>query len=295
MYSYVAFGLKIHSQIHIEMLPKFEVNEPDVQILKGDLKELKESLNDGYNYRNKPGDMFYYVAGVASFRITDGKTIIVDLEEDVQIGLASLYILGACMGTLLYQRGIFTIHGSCVTKDGCTVLVTGASGAGKSTMAAAFVQDGWKLLTDDVAALVEKDGKVYVQPSYPAQKLWNDAIARFDYSEDSIRPLYQSTRKDKFYVDVRTQFDDTPRELNKIIWLSRAEENSVEEVSKLQIVHLLTSNSYCYYIVLPEDRQKWFQRCVTLASQAEMLCAFRTSTPGREGEIYKAITNWLEG
>ena len=49
-----------------------------------------------------------------------------------------LYLLGTCMGALLFQRKLLPLHGSAVVINGKAYAFVGDSGAGKSTLAAAF-------------------------------------------------------------------------------------------------------------------------------------------------------------
>ena len=51
-----------------------------------------------------------------------------------------LYLLGTCMGALLFQRKLLPLHGSAVVINGKAYAFVGDSGAGKSTLAAAFLK-----------------------------------------------------------------------------------------------------------------------------------------------------------
>ena len=55
-------------------------------------------------------------------------------------------------------RGLEVLHASGVVLDGGAVLVTGAAGAGKSSLAAALVRAGGQLLSDDAVALEARGG-----------------------------------------------------------------------------------------------------------------------------------------
>jgi tetratricopeptide (TPR) repeat protein len=57
------------------------------------------------------------------------------------------------LGSLLAPHGHFVVHGGAIQKDGKAVLVLGGSGLGKSTLIVAALQDGWGVLTDDLAVI----------------------------------------------------------------------------------------------------------------------------------------------
>jgi GTPase SAR1 family protein len=58
---------------------------------------------------------------------------------------------------------------------GRALAIVGDAGSGKSTTAAAFVQRGYQLLSDDIAAVGTSGNRVMVMPGYPRLNLWPDA------------------------------------------------------------------------------------------------------------------------
>jgi tetratricopeptide (TPR) repeat protein len=57
------------------------------------------------------------------------------------------------LASLLAPHGRFVLHGGAIQRDGRAVLVLGGSGMGKSTLILAALQDGWSVLTDDLAVI----------------------------------------------------------------------------------------------------------------------------------------------
>lgn len=47
----------------------------------------------------------------------------------------------------------FIIHAAAIEKDGCVAIMPGSPGAGKSTLTAALVHRGWRLLSDELAVI----------------------------------------------------------------------------------------------------------------------------------------------
>ena len=77
------------------------------------------------------------------------------------------YLLGPIMGTVLRMRGVTCLHGSAVAIDNHAIALIGASGAGKSTTAAAFARLGYSVLSDDVLALTDCASRFLLRPAYP--------------------------------------------------------------------------------------------------------------------------------
>jgi serine kinase of HPr protein (carbohydrate metabolism regulator) len=53
-----------------------------------------------------------------------------------------------------------TVHGTSVARDGKAVLITGASGAGKSDLALRLIDRGAKLVSDDYTILTQVEGQL---------------------------------------------------------------------------------------------------------------------------------------
>jgi hypothetical protein len=86
------------------------------------------------------------------------------------------YLLGPVLGFVLALRGRLCLHGSALAVGGRAFALVGASGAGKSTTAAALALRGQAVLTDDVLPLEACGEHVHVLPGYPRLRLWPDAV-----------------------------------------------------------------------------------------------------------------------
>jgi len=84
------------------------------------------------------------------------------------------------------------LHGNALERDGQAIVCLGHSGAGKSTLAYALMQQGWRLLADDLVAITP-DGQVL--PGIPRIKLWHDAAKAFGLDPDTLPPIRQGMKK----------------------------------------------------------------------------------------------------
>ncbi|MFT7221600.1 MAG: hypothetical protein ACI8Z1_003222 [Candidatus Azotimanducaceae bacterium] len=114
-------------------------------------------------------------------------------------------ILDQVIPRLLSHRGELVLHGSCVTNEETTIAFVGASGAGKSSMAASFSEAGWKVLSDDCLLIrLNKAGAILVHGSYPGLRLHKPS-ARAILVPGS-RPVMASGVVDKHRYDAASAF-----------------------------------------------------------------------------------------
>ncbi|MEP7305052.1 MAG: hypothetical protein ABJA98_06005 [Acidobacteriota bacterium] len=81
------------------------------------------------------------------------------------------YLLGQVLSYALLKRGEDPLHGTAVVVDGAAIAFLGDCGHGKSTLAAAFLGDGNRLLTDDLLVVKRDANGVTAYPGPPRIKL----------------------------------------------------------------------------------------------------------------------------
>ena len=287
---YKAFGLVLESEFPIAQLPVVEPQEADVRIVRADLSglPLRRQLYSG------PEGCYFRGQDLCIHRITGGSLIEVDPREDYDRSKLGVYLMGTCMGAIHYQRGLMMLHGSCVTDGQRSILLTGDSGAGKSTLAAEFLRRGWKLITDDVSVVYDPEGLLVVQSSYPSQKLWQDALDRYERPKEDIHSLYTSGSREKYGVDVSRYFYDGRAPLSLVVRLLPHEERcSIRPLSGMTKVDQLMRNTYRRELIEQHSLQKHFQRCVTLSSKLPMAAVTRTDGEDCAGRMYELITEYI--
>lgn len=290
---YKAFGLIIDSEFELpQVLPAPEDSDADVRICYSELSKsglVFEPVFVGeQEFRMCPYD-------IANMRVTDGKLIEIEPLNTSMNNHIIVYIMGSCMGAILHQRGIFPLHGSCVTDGKRSVLLSGHSGAGKSTLAAEFISHGWKLLTDDVAVIKGiEEGDICVQSSYPSQKLWEDSLNNYSHSEEDVHSLYSRGDELKYGVNVAEHFYEGTAPLSLFVRLviNDEEDSKVVSVEGFGKVEQIRINTYRSYMV--EDKQKYFQRCVTLGTKIPMAVSIRKQGDSCATLLYEQIVNILD-
>lgn len=293
-YLYEAFGLTLQSEYLIaQLMPAADGAEVDVCICQADLSGYKV-LPD--HYRISSRELVFSIADVGTFRVTEGKLVQVHPDQACTLSQLGVYIMGSCMGAVLHQRGLMPLHGSCVTDGTHAVLITGESGAGKSTLAAEFLSRGWKLLTDDVCAVLDPEGAAVVQPSYPSQKLWQDSLDHYGRPESDIHSLYFSEEREKFGVDVRRYFHPETVPLTMIVQLLPTQEPcSISQINAFTAIEQLMQNTYRLFMIPREHQQRHFQRCATLAGKIPMMLLTRQNGVQCADKLYTLVSERLEG
>ena len=139
------------------------------------------------------GDLRLTVEGIGRFRISNSDQITWQRangtvsDQDLRT-----FLLGSAVGALLIQRGMLVLHGNALERNGQAIVCLGHSGAGKSTLAYALMQQGWRLLADDLVAITP-DGQVL--PGIPRIKLWHDAAEAFGLDPEALPPIRQGMEK----------------------------------------------------------------------------------------------------
>jgi hypothetical protein len=85
------------------------------------------------------------------------------------------YLLGHALSFALISHGIDPIHATVIAVGGRAVALFGDCGYGKSSLAAAFLRTGHRLLTDDLLVLSPGRNGFTAQPGPPRIKLFPDA------------------------------------------------------------------------------------------------------------------------
>jgi hypothetical protein len=93
--------------------------------------------------------------------------------------MVETHLLVTVLAFWLERQGIPTLHASAVVVGGRAAAFLSHSRDGKSTLAAALVQAGYPLLTDDILPVEHTDGAFRGRPGYPTMRLWPDEAQHF--------------------------------------------------------------------------------------------------------------------
>src|SRR5882724_6839105 len=176
---YRVYGLRLRTSLPLTIAaePPEAVGDPDVEIREDSAGLLAAALERSdlapdreawmQHARLADGSTYVRWEGLFHFLIpADGRRIVYGRLGDASEESIQTYLLGQVLSYALTKQGHETLHATVVVIGSRAVGFLGESGMGKSTLAAAFLETGAKLVTDDLLRL-EPHGAGYVAFSGP--------------------------------------------------------------------------------------------------------------------------------
>jgi hypothetical protein len=288
-HAYSVYGLRIHADIACPELPLHPQPDgnPDVTIrLLPALNGTSESVESG-GYEVRPGAFRLVVKGVGRYLVEDGKRISIEPSAGSSADEVRLFLLGSVIGALLYQRGLFPLHGSAVETRWGAMIFVGAQGIGKSTLAAQFYRRGYRLLSDDVCAVTGGDGGLQVLPALSHFRLCADAYERLAPALDARFNV------DKFVVPMREGYCSAASPLKAIHILADQEDGDAqfEIIRGFDRVQRLLENLYRPQYLKGQETQSDLMRLAGKIAQDTPMVKFSRK---RDAERINGMIDFLE-
>lgn len=235
-------GWRVRSALPLpELLPwSGDDRTPDIDVRLGAVPDrLEDEIHTGPFVRiGRDGRVRFSMEGVASYLIRGGREVTVDARLPLDAPDLSLFFLGTVFGVLCHQRGALPLHASCLAFGERAVAFAGPSRAGKSTLAAALMERGHRLLSDDVTVLrFPGGGAPLVEPGFPRQKLWADALEAFSLGRG--RRVRSKREFEKYERSAAELFQAEPLPLAAVCHLSEARLPVEHEIERLEGVKAL--------------------------------------------------------
>lgn len=309
-YAYSAFGLQILANIPLPGLVDSCAAMPvDVRVSLGQIPDtsagalLYESpLKDRagtpiLRVQTLPNGSFHFeYADRISFVLNrPGSQIWAQWPEDLTVEDTCTYLFGPIFGFVLRLRGTVSLHASGIVIGGGAIALLGAAGAGKSTTAAAFARLGYRIITDDVVALIDRGRSFSVQPGYPGLRLWPDSVYSLWGSPDALPRITPTW--DKRYLDLMEngyEFETGPVPLCAIYVLGERSTESrapgIENDSDPALLQLL-ANTYVNYLLDKKMRAKEFDVLTRVATAVPIQRAIPHADPARLPELCRRIAD----
>ena len=177
------------------------------------------------------------VQGVGNYYAREGREIEYAPADGATQSSVELFLNGSVYGAILHQRNILPLHGSSFVYNGQGVLLCGESGAGKSSLTAAFCLAGAEFLTDDVTPLVFENGMPVIIPLSDRIKLWNDSLSQLKQENSNLNAI--SSGKEKYYFPMQNELHK--RYPLHCVYLIHVTETDKTEISKLGGIELFAA------------------------------------------------------
>ena len=149
--------------------------------------------------------------------------------------------MGACMGAVLFQRGLLPLHANAVNVGDSAVLLAGERGAGKSTLAAALRASGHQVISDDLCCLEECRNKFRVRPGYQRLRLWRESLSLLGISCHGLAKVRPELEK---YLLVLDGPVPPPSTVSRLYILRPAQQSGLEALHGLAKLEALDSHVY---------------------------------------------------
>jgi hypothetical protein len=293
MYSYIAFGLRIHSALPLPELMVASEGPADLVIRPGrvDPPVVKEADTDRC-FRLSSEEAVLSWDTVGSFQVRGGTEILVEALPGVEERLLRLPLLGMVMSVALHQRGILSLHASAVAIEGQGVAFVGRSGRGKSTLAAALAARGHALAADDLVALdLNPVTGPHILPGFPQVKLLPEAAVSLGEDPETLPLLASGISKRARRLEAG--FSTQPLPLQRIYLLRSGGEMEASPLRPQEAVPQLASHSYVPVSfrrsLTTSDVAAHFRQCVELASRMPVYWLTRAPEPTLLGEVARRV------
>lgn len=314
LFIYSVYGLQLHSDAPIPgLLPLETTSKADVLVWLERVPPVLEKRIDSeaklwYSsfYKDEEGQPLSTVWQLADgeywqVSYSDRTEFIIDRAgteiwatwpENLTLEDTATYLLGPILGFVLRLRGVTCLHASAVGIGDKCLVILGGSGAGKSTTAAAFAKAGFPVLSDDVVALLERDGKFLVQPAYPRLRLWPASVKALYGEQDALPCL--TPNWDKRYLDLTQpgyQFQSSPLALGAIYILgdrtTSAAAPFLEAIAAHSGLITLITNTYANTLLDKKMRAKEFN----FLSMFVNIVPLRRVTPHADTQFIPKLCN----
>ncbi len=254
---------------------KFPLSDVKIEI-SNNRKEVKTPLLDDGVFRLNQTEFSMHVDGVGSFYASGGNYISLTPDPKASNENIELYLNGSTYGAILHQRKIMPLHGSCFVYNDKGIMLCGDSGAGKSSLTAAFVIEGNAFLTDDVTPVLFLNNQVYIWTMSDRIKLWEDSLKQLKQNKEGLQKIDPET--EKFYYPLISYRDNTFL-LDHIFLIEIHEKSNIlfRELTGAEKVIALRNEIYRYEYLqgMPENEALYFEKLVEVSKNIKMTKLYR--------------------
>lgn len=299
-YTYTVYGVSLSVPFSCPMLKPAAVGiVPDVTVSYGSVpRELRNPLfrNDdwenGYTWQAAPDHLLLRTGKrAAMFLVEEGTRITIELNSQAEMSRVIYHLLHTVLAAVLRQRGLLVLHGNTALTPRGAVVVTGMSGAGKSTTLAALIKQGCSMVADDITVIQQvSTGCMEVLPGIPHLNLCNDAaqslgINQRDFSRNPLR-------RAKSVIPVTDSMSPEPKALQAIYFLKTSSHESLRlEPIVGMAAKFSVLQEWVYGPLLPEEHARIFPLFAALVEQVAFFQIERPVHQWTVPEITEVILN----
>ncbi len=217
-------------------------NPADIEVILTSANGINKKLLDN-QFELKPNYGFYYRENIGLFEFLNGGVIKIHLESKADTTFFQT-LFNFPFACIFAQNGLLPIHASAVRFRQKTILFPGITKKGKSTLAAALMKLGGKLITEDIALFKLTKNKAKILPSYPLIKLSDEANIELSFSKDKPFKIHKTDRKRSLYKIAQEDFYNKESEIDFIIFPEWSDEEELKLISHKECLMRIISNNF---------------------------------------------------
>lgn len=211
---YKVYDTIIDSEIELLNLPEYTGNDANEASIILSSEASSYIPNRFYGTYYSP-ELIALGTAHGTIEVSKGSEIKIHLYPEADEKDIAPFIIGWAFAFLFTERNCTIFHCSALNINNHGVILSGVSGAGKSTTALSLIESGAKYLADDLAVISSKDVTSII-PSYPVQKVCRDV----SNSLDENKLVHINEGRDKFAYYNLDDYCDTPVKATHIILLN---------------------------------------------------------------------------
>jgi hypothetical protein len=125
----------------------------------------------------------------------DGRQILARRLDQSNEESFQTYVLNQVLAFSLVRQGVEPLHATVIEVSGRALAILGDCGYGKSTLGAAFLAAGYRMVTDDLLVLRESQGGLFAYPGPARIKLLPEAAELLPAEQTAGVPMNPLTNK----------------------------------------------------------------------------------------------------
>lgn len=305
---YRMYGLLVRSQVPLTSPLNIRPGLADIELVTTPAS-LRTPLVQQRLKRSEADDWFHHAAlddgstyllwtRLSEFLISpDGRRIACHAFDGVSAETLSTYLITQALSCALVQQGIEPLHATVAVVEGEAVALLGNCGHGKSSLGAAFLKAGHRLLTDDLLLLNRADsrsGRMVAQPGPARIKLFPEIAERLlDTGRAGVRMNPETSK-----LILPLSHDEhcaTAVPLRAIYVLNQpasrhaARRISIRRLSVRRACLALIANTFNLIITDPARLKRQFEWAAQLATQAPVKSLSYPRNLAKIGQVVDAI------
>lgn len=233
--------------------PEFTIEKAELEGELAKIAEIKkkseaEGSNDRYFRLNYDGRNVLYIEQMGCICVEADDKIGYNVK-DTSDPVFHQWLLCWAATTIIIRKQTLVLHGAGLLVPGTddAIVLSGVSGAGKSTIANELLKAGMGFISDDSVRISPIDGDMKVIGSYKQRRLCTDVVNPDEYDMSKLR-FYEEGKKTKWMMNVEEgYFGNEPHHFSKLVILEQDDSLTEPEIVEIRGGEMLQQLFSCLY------------------------------------------------